>query len=174
MSNEIITNSITVKEYFFDLFNGFKFDKYKIHEQLKRDLTRMIINIDGIEMKSIEQFYKLINNLDLPIIYKRMIWVLPTQVSMVYFYFYLQNFYCKKKNTYAVAELGNSNKYSNDFIINVQIINNQFVDIQFIKNFRVLDTGISSVPSIYNIFLEVDMQIGRNKIINFKWKETMV
>jgi hypothetical protein len=134
MSNEIISHQISIKEYFLDLFNSFKFDKTLIHEQLKRDLTRMIININGIEMKSIPQFYKLINSLDLPLIYKRMLWVLPTQVSMVYFYFYLQTYYTQKKNTYAVAELGNSNKYSNDFIINVKIINNEFLDIQFIKN----------------------------------------
>ena len=174
MLNEIITHTISMKEYFLDIFNGFTFDKNKIHEQLKRDLTRMIININGVEMKSLQQFYKLINSLDLPLIYKRILWVLPTQVSMVYFYFYLQNYYCKKKNTYAVAELGNSNKYSNDFIINVQIINNEFVDIQFIKNFRVLDTSISSVPSIYNIFLDVDIKLGRSKMIDFKWKEVMV
>lgn len=172
MTNEIIQHQISIKEYFLDLFNSFKFDKTKIHEQLKRDLTRMVININGVEMKSIPQFYKLINSLDISLIYKRMLWVLPTQVSMVYFYFYLQEYYSKKKNTYAVAELGNSNKYSNDFIINVQIINNEFIDIQFIKNFRVLDTGITSVPSIYNIFLEADIKIGRTKMIKFKWKET--
>jgi hypothetical protein len=170
MTNEI-KHQISIKEYFLDVFNSFNFDKNKIHEQLKRDLTRMIININGVEMKSIEQFYKLINKSDLPLIYKRIIWVLPTQVSMVYFYFYLQNYYLKKKNTYAVAELGNSNRYSNDFIINVQILNSEFIDIQFIKNFRVLDTAISTVPSIYNIFLEADIKIGRSKMINFKWKE---
>jgi hypothetical protein len=171
MSNKINFHQITIKEYFLDVFDSFNFDKNKIHEQLKRDLTRMIININGIEIKSIQQFYKLINNLELPIIYKRMIWVLPTQVSMVYFYFYLQNYYSKIKNTYVVAELGNSNKYSNDFIINVTITNNAFIDIHFIKNFRVLDTGISSVPAIYNIFLEVDIKIGSSKMVLFRWKE---
>ena len=170
MSNEI-KHQISIKEYFLDVFNSFNFDKNKIHEQLKRDLTRMVININGVEMISIEQFYKLINNLELPLIYKRMIWVLPTQVSMVYFYFFAQDYYSKKKNTYVVAELGNSNRYSNDFIINIQIINNEFIDIQFIKNFRVLDTAISSVPSVYNIFLEADIKIGRSKMVYFKWKE---
>jgi len=170
---KLYTHQISIKEYFLDLFDSFKFDKDKIHEQLKRDLNRMIININGVEMKSVEQFYKLINSQNLPLIYKRMIWVLPTQVSMVYFYFFLQNHYAKKKNTYTVAELGNSNKYSNDFVINVNISNEQLVNIQFIKNFRVLDTAISSVPSIYNIFLEVNMNIGRSKIVDFKWKETL-
>lgn len=173
MCDEIYVNQISIKEYFLDLFGSFKFDKDKIHDQIKRDLNRMIININGVEMKSIQQFYKLINSYNLPLIYKRMIWVLPTQVSMVYFYFYLQNHYTKKKKTYVLAELGNSNKYSNDFVINVNITNEQYVDIQFIKNFRVLDTGISSIPSIYNIFLEVNMNIGRSKIAYFKWKETL-
>ena len=75
MSNKIKFHQITIKEYFLDVFDSFNFDKNKIHEQLKRDLTRMIININGIEIKSIQQFYKLINNLELPIIYKRMICV---------------------------------------------------------------------------------------------------
>lgn len=174
MSYKINVHQITIKEYFLDVFNSFKFDKNKIHEQVKRDLTRMIFNINGIEIKSIEQFYKFINNLDLPIIYKRMIWVLPTQVSMVYFYYYLQNYYSQIKNTYVVAELGNSNKYSNDFIIYVNITNDAFINIQFIKNFRVLDTGISSIPAIYNIFLEVNIKIGSSKMVFFRWKEVTV
>jgi len=168
-----MTHEISIKEYFLDLFSSFNFDKDKIHEQIKRDLTRMIININGVEIKTIEQFYKLINSLDISLIYKRMLWVLPTQVSMVYFYFYLHNYYIKKKNTYAVAELGNSHKFSNDFIINIDIINSNYIDIRFIKNFRVLDTSISTIPTIYNIFLDVDIKIGRSKMMYFKWKEIM-
>jgi len=169
-----MSGELSIKEYFLDLFNTFNFDKDKIHDQVKRDLHRMIININGTQIKTIEQFYKLLNNLDISLIYKRMLWVLPTQVSMVYFYFYLHNYYIKKKNTYAVAELSDSNRYSNDFIINIDIIDSNNIDIHFIKNFRVLDTSITSIPTIYNIFVDVDIKIGKSKMIYFKWKEVII
>ena len=82
--------------------------------------------------------------------------------------------YIKKKNTYAVAELSDSNRFSNDFIINIDIIDSNNIDIHFIKNFRVLDTSISSIPTIYNIFVDVDIKIGKTKMVYFKWKEVII
>lgn len=166
-------DTISIKEYFLDLFRSFDLDKKKIHEQLMKDFRRMTIIVNNRPITMLEEYCKILNSLNIWRVYKRMLWILPTQVSMVYFYFYLHNYYIKKKNTYIVAELGNSNKYSNDFVLNINIVDNKYIDVSFKKNFRVLDASVSSIPTIYNIFLTVDMKIGRSKIIYFNWKETV-
>ena len=163
----------SIKEYFLDLFKSFNLDKKQIHEQLMKDFRRMSVNVNNIPITTLEEYCQILNGLNIWRVYKRMLWVLPTQVSMVYFYFYLHNYYIKKKSTYVVAELGNSNKFSNDFVLNINIVNNKYIDVSFKKNFRVLDASVSSIPTVYNIFLNVDMQIGRSKIIYFNWKETL-
>jgi hypothetical protein len=166
-------DTISIKEYFLDLFRSFDMDKKQIQEQLMKDYRRMTIIVNNRTITTLEEYCKILNSLNIWRVYKRMLWILPTQVSMVYFYFYLHNYYIKKKNSYIVAELGNSNKFSNDFILNINIVDNKYIDVSFKKNFRVLDTSMSSIPTIYNIFLTVDMNIGRSKIVYFNWKETV-
>lgn len=169
-----MNNIISIKEYFLDLFSSFYFDKSKIHEQLLRDFHRMSVYMNGNRVHKLDDFYRIINNLPISRIYKRMIWIIPTQVSMVYFYTYILKYYQDIKSTYAVAELSDNTKYSNEFIVNIDIIDNKYICIKLNKNFRILDTCNSNIPTVSYILLAVDINIGKTKNLNYEWKEIFI
>jgi hypothetical protein len=162
---------ISIKDYFIDLFSGFYFDKTKIHEQIQRDYPRMSIYMNSLKIKNIIDFYRIINNLNINRVYKRMIWVMPTQVSLVKFYYILQQHYQKINSNYAVAELEDGNTYSNDFKIHIDFLDKHIVNIRMTKNFRVLDIGNRNIPTVYYVFLTVKIDIGKTKNLEYEWQE---
>jgi len=157
-------------DYYTDLFESFKYNKEAIDEQVSRDLPRMNLYINGAKIKSKDIFYSIIHHLPYNSMYKRLIWIIPTQVSMFLFYNHLNNIYMKQK--YLVAEIPEGDKYSNGFFVYIDTINNKNISINLKKNFRLLYSKFNKeIQTVGYIFCDISIPLKAYSKVTMKYTE---
>lgn len=161
---------ISIGDYYTDLFESFKYNKEAVDEQITRDLPRMNLYMNGIKITTKNIFYSIINNLPYNSIYKRLIWIIPTQVSMFLFYNHLYNIY--KKEDYLVAEIAEGDKYSNGFFVYIDTIDKKNINISFKKNFRILYSKKNrEIQTVAYVFCNIKIPLKANAKVTMTYEE---
>ena len=161
---------LSVADYYTDLYESFKYNKEEIDEQITKDLPRMNLYINGAKISSKNTFYSIINNLPYDTIYKRLIWIIPTQVSMFLFYNHLYNKY--KKQDYLVAEIAEGDKYCNGFFVYIDTIDKKNISICFKKNFRILYSAKNrEIQTVAYVFCDVKIPLKAYSKVIMTYKE---
>ena len=164
---------LSIGDYYTDLFESFKYDKEAIDEQITRDLPRMSLYMNGTKITTKNLFYSIINNLHYNSIYKRLIWILPTQVSLFLFYNHLNNIY--KKQDYLVAEISEGDKYSNGFFVYIDTIDSKNINIIFKKNFRLLYSKKNrEIQTVGYVFCNIIISLKANSKVKMTYEEYKV
>lgn len=163
---------ILLKDYFYDLFNSFQFDRDKIDYQIHKDISRLVLFFNGNHITRRSEFYRILNKLPFSDFFKRLIWILPTQVSMFPFYEHLHK---KYKGKYIVVEIPEGTTFNNEFIININPISKERIDVTFKKNFRLVQSDSeNNVVTVGYIFMDIFIPIRLSGKIDVKIQEYFI
>jgi hypothetical protein len=159
---------ILIYDFYNDLFTSFKFNKIQIDEQLDRDFRRLSFYFCQKKIDSKNNFYYLLNSLPYSRIIKRLLWVIPNQATLYPFYHFLQQKFGDK----IIAELPHNNKLSNDFVICIDPLNNNQLQIKMFKNFRVVENVNFNIIDKGYITMEIQFQLGNDmdKHVHMKYE----
>jgi len=158
---------VLIKDFYIDLFSSFKYDKELIDEQITRDFDRLSLYFNNTKINKKCNFYYILQNLPYIRIFKRLLWVLPTQATLYSFYYFLH----KKFVDNIIAEIPVDNAYSNDFKIMIKTIDNKSIKVDMFKNFRILKNCNSEIEEIGFIFMEISFMLGNpfDKCVHMKY-----
>lgn len=159
---------ILISDFYNDLFASFRFNKIQIDEQLERDFSRLSFYFCQKKIDSKNNFYYLLNSLPYSRIVKRLLWVIPNQATLYPFYHFLQQKFSDK----IIAELPHGNKLSNDFVIRVDPLTNNQLQIKMFKNFRVVENINFNIIEKGYIIMEIQFQLGNDmdKQVHMKYE----
>ena len=79
---------IRLDAYYKDLYQSFSYNRDKIDEQIDRDFHRLIYFYNGTRITTKNDFYRMLDTIHYTRIYKRLLWILPTQVTLFIFYIF--------------------------------------------------------------------------------------
>jgi hypothetical protein len=158
---------VSIKDFFIDLFSSFKYDKELIDEQITRDYDRLSLYFNDTKIQKKNNFYFLLQNLSYDRIFKRLLWILPTQATLYPFYYFLH----KKFSDNIIAEIPPDYNISNDFKIMIKTHNKNSINVNMFKNFRILKNCNNNIVEVGFIFTEISFMLGNpyNKNIRMKY-----
>jgi hypothetical protein len=158
---------VLIKDFFIDLFSSFKYDKELIDEQITRDYDRLSLYFNDIKIQKKNNFYYLLQNLPYCRIFKRLLWILPTQATLYSFYYFLH----KKFSNNIIAEIPTGYDISNDFKIMIKTYDENSIKVDMFKNFRILKNCDNNINEIGFILTEISFMLGNphDKSIHMKY-----
>lgn len=157
---------VSIKDFFIDLFSSFKYNKENIDEQLGRDFDRLSFYFLDRKLDTKNNFYYLLHKLPYSRLFKRLLWILPTQATLYPFY----HFFYKKFNGKIIAEIPHGYNISNDFRIVYRPINKRRIKIEMYKNFRILENKNSNIIELGFIIMEIHFELGNQYDNNIHMK----
>ena len=147
---------VSLNDFYIDLFSSFKYDKEKIDNQIGLDFERLLFYFNNQRIQTKNNFYYLLQQLPYSRLFKRLLWVLPTQATLFPFYY----FFYKKFNENIIAEIPMESSFSNDFKIVLTPIINKSIKVEMFKNFRILENRNHNLVELGYIVMEIHFVLG--------------
>ena len=161
---------VSIKDFFIDLFSSFKYNKEDIDEQLGRDFDRLSFYFLDRKIKTKNNFYYLLHKLPYSRLFKRLLWILPTQATLFPFY----HFFYKKFNGKIIAEIPPGYIISNDFKILYKPIDKHSIKVEMYKNFRILENRDQNIVEVGFILMEIHFELGNPYDKNIHMKHSII
>ena len=79
---------VSLNDFYIDLFSSFKYDKVNIDNQIGLDFERLLFYFNNQRIPTKNNFYYLLQQLPYSRLFKRLLWVLPTQATLFPFYYF--------------------------------------------------------------------------------------
>jgi hypothetical protein len=163
----------TTCEYFNDIFSSFKFLTSNVNTQLEKDYERVIVYINYKRVNKYAEFKNIINSLLIPIVYKKIAWCIPTQVSYFIFYKKLTDYFLMINSNFIVAELNSEDRLDehNGLIINYDFSKcPQSLSVNLSKNFKIVEVIDDNIINRYLVYSSAYISIGRPIKFRFSYK----
>lgn len=141
---------LSLRDFYFDLFESFKWEKSQVDTQIELDYHRLICNINRRNIPTKIEFYHLLNKLNISKFYKQLIWVIPTQATV----YPLLKYATEQYPQYIIAET----RDYNPIIIDIYISNHIVIIIR--KNFALLKNINDNVETVGEVFGSMSYTIG--------------
>lgn len=161
---------LNISDYYRDLFKSFHNSKKKIEEQITKDFPRLHFYWNRIRVPTKQHFYGILKALPFKNSKKRLLWILPSQVSLFIFYQYLHTTHYP--NGYIVSEVSDDDRVKNHFEIYVNSSTDGKVSVHIHKNFRVVSR--ETLEHVRYISLSIYFRLANSEYLDISLNELKV